>query len=133
MTLLLETSPLAFALTCHALGLLIGSFLNVVIHRLPIMLEREWQAESARFGGTAPPAERYDLVLPPPVAPTAAMPSPPWTNLPILSYIALRGRCSACRARISPRYVLVETACGLLSAWAGWHFGFGWQAWAPCC
>jgi len=126
--LLLETSPLAFALTCLVLGLLIGSFLNVVIHRLPIMLEREWQAESVRFGGSAQSVERYNLITPRSRCPHCDHAITALENVPVLSYIVLRGRCSACHVPISPRYVLVEAVCALLSGWAAWHFGFGWQA-----
>lgn len=133
IVLLLETSPLAFTLSCLALGLLIGSFLNVVIHRLPIMLDREWQAESVRFGGSAPPGERYDLVEPRSRCPHCGHAITALENVPILSYLLLRGRCSACRARISPRYALVEAISGLLCAWAAWHFGFGWAALGAMC
>ena len=128
VVLLLETSPLAFTLTCLVLGLLVGSFLNVVIHRLPIMLEREWQAEYARFGGTPPPTEKYNLVVPRSRCPHCGHLITALENIPLLSYAVLRGRCSACKAPISPRYVLVEAASGLLSAWTAWHFGFGWAA-----
>lgn len=128
IALLLETSPLAFTLVCCVLGLLVGSFLNVVIHRLPIMLEREWQVEFVRFGGETPPAETYNLLVPRSRCPHCGHPITALENVPILSYLMLRGRCSACAARISPRYALVEAASGLLSAWTGWHFGFGWPA-----
>jgi len=128
VTLLLETSPLAFTLLCLVLGLLVGSFLNVVIHRLPIMLEREWQAEYVRFGGTPPPDERFNLMVPRSRCPHCGHLITALENVPLLSYAMLRGRCSACRAPISPRYALVEAVSGLLSAWAAWHFGFGWAA-----
>ena len=128
VTLLLETSPLAFALVCLVLGLLVGSFLNVVIHRLPIMLEREWQAESVRFGGAEPPAEKFNLMVPRSRCPHCGHLITALENVPLLSYAMLRGRCSACKAPISPRYALVEAASGLLSAWSAWHFGFGWEA-----
>ena len=128
VTLLLETSPLAFTLVSLVLGLLVGSVLNVVIHRLPIMLEREWQAEYVRFGGEAPPAEPYNLVVPRSRCPHCGHLITALENVPLLSYALLRGRCSACHAPISPRYAIVEAASGLLSAWAGWHFGYGWQA-----
>lgn len=126
--LLLETSPLAFTIVCLVLGLLIGSFLNVVIHRLPIMLEREWQAEYVRFGGEPPPAEKFNLVMPRSRCPHCGHLITALENIPLLSYAALRGRCRACHARISPRYALVEAISGLISAWVAWHFGFGWAA-----
>lgn len=128
ITLLLETNPLAFTIVSLLLGLLVGSFLNVVIHRLPIMLEREWQAEYARFGGEPPPAEIYNLVVPRSRCPHCGHLITALENIPLLSYVMLRGRCSACHAPISPRYVLVEAASGLISAWAAWHFGFAWAA-----
>ncbi len=128
VTLLLETSPTAFTLVCLALGLLVGSFLNVVIHRLPIMLEREWQAESVRFGGAEPPVEKFNLMVPRSRCPHCGHLITALENVPLLSYAMLRGRCSACHAPISPRYALVEAASGLLSAWSAWHFGFGWEA-----
>ena len=133
VTLLLETSPLAFALSCLVLGLLIGSFLNVVIHRLPIMLEREWQTESVRFGAKPPPTDKYNLVVPRSRCPHCGHAITALENVPILSYIFLRRRCSDCKARISPRYALVEALTGLLSGWAGWHFGLGWAAFGALC
>ncbi|HEV2111763.1 MAG TPA: prepilin peptidase [Gammaproteobacteria bacterium] len=128
ITLLLETNPLAFTIVCLMLGLLVGSFLNVVIHRLPIMLEREWQAEYVRLGGEPPPTEKYNLVVPRSRCPHCGHPITALENIPLLSYAMLRGRCSACHAPISPRYVLVEAVSGLISAGAAWHFGFAWAA-----
>ena len=125
ITLFLENSPLAFTITCLVLGLLIGSFLNVVIHRLPIMLEQEWKVE---YGNEAPPTEKFNLVVPRSRCPHCGHGITALENIPLLSYAFLRGHCSACHARISPRYAVVEVVCGLLSAWAAWHFGFGWQA-----
>ncbi|HLW75016.1 MAG TPA: A24 family peptidase [Gammaproteobacteria bacterium] len=129
MTLLLflEKSPLAFTLTCAVLGLIVGSFLNVVIHRLPIMLEREWRAEYAPEAPQAD-AEKFNLVVPRSRCPHCGHGITAFENLPILSYLLLRGRCSACHAPISPRYALVEVITGFLSAWVAWHFGWGPQA-----
>lgn len=128
--LLLETSPFAFVLVCVVLGLIIGSFLNVVIHRLPMMMEREWLAEAAEVLGQAAPeaGEKFNLVVPRSRCPHCGHAITALENVPVLSYLFLRGRCSACRGRISPRYVLVELLCGILSGWVAWHFGFGWQA-----
>jgi leader peptidase (prepilin peptidase)/N-methyltransferase len=123
ITLLLEQSPLAFTVVCVLLGLIVGSFLNVVIHRLPIMLEREWRAEYAPE--IAAPAERYDLVMPRSRCPHCGHGITALENVPVISYLMLRGRCSACHAPISPRYVAVEIATGLLSGVVAWHFGFG--------
>ena len=123
ITLFLENSPLAFTVACVFLGLLVGSFLNVVIHRLPIMLEREWRAEYAP--AEEAPAERYDLVVPRSRCPHCGHPISALENIPILSYLALRGCCSACHAPISPRYVAVEALTGILSGAVAWHFGWG--------
>ena len=106
------------------LGLMIGSFLNVVIHRLPIMLQREFQAECAWFQGQ-PPVEqgRYDLLTPASACPHCQTPIRWYQNFPVLSWMALRGRCAHCHAAISFRYPLVETLSGLLFAAAVWQWG----------
>ncbi|HEX2669125.1 MAG TPA: A24 family peptidase [Gammaproteobacteria bacterium] len=122
ITLLLEQSPLAFTFLCVLLGLLVGSFLNVVIHRLPIMLEREWRAE---YAPETAPQERFDLVMPRSRCPHCGHGITALENVPILSYLMLRGRCSACQSRISPRYAVVEAFTGIASGWVAWHFGFG--------
>lgn len=88
-------------------GLMIGSFLNVVIHRLPIMIERDDTAD----GGA-----RYDLAWPPSACPDCGRRLPPWENVPVLSFLWLRGRCRGCGARISWRYPLVEIASAILPA-----------------
>ncbi|HEY3644248.1 MAG TPA: prepilin peptidase [Gammaproteobacteria bacterium] len=122
ITLLLEQNPFAFTFLAVLLGLLVGSFLNVVIHRLPIMLEREWRAEYAPEA--AAPAERYDLVMPRSRCPHCGHSITALENVPVLSWLMLRGKCSACHAPISPRYVTVEITTGLLSGVVAWHFGF---------
>lgn len=123
LVLFLETSPLAFTVVSALLGLIVGSFLNVVIHRLPIMLEREWQAEYAP--DEPAPAEKFNLMVPRSRCPHCGHGITALENVPILSYLALRGCCSACGAPISPRYVVVEALTGLLSAMVAWHFGWG--------
>ncbi len=126
----LASHVLAFVLCALVLGLLIGSFLNVVIHRLPKMMHRDWQSQARELLGL--PAEDsgpvFNLVLPHSRCPHCNHQIKAWENIPIVSYLALRGRCSACKAPISVRYPLVELACGLLSAYVAWHFGFGWAA-----
>ena len=122
ITLLLEQNPFAFTFLAVLLGLLVGSFLNVVIHRLPIMLEREWRAEYAQ---EPVPAARYDLVMPRSRCPHCGHAITALENVPVISYLMLRGRCSTCHARISPRYVTIEVATGVLSGVVAWHFGFG--------
>jgi leader peptidase (prepilin peptidase)/N-methyltransferase len=122
--------PLAFVLTALVLGLVIGSFLNVVIWRLPKMLEREWRAQAHDVLGlpSETPLPTYNLMLPHSQCPHCAHKIRAWENIPLLSYLLLRGRCSNCAAPISLRYPLTELACGLLSAFIAWHFGFGWPA-----
>ncbi|WP_343649810.1 A24 family peptidase [Herbaspirillum sp.] len=108
------------------LGLLVGSFLNVVIHRLPIMMLRETANFVAMERGEAlPHQDRYDLWLPHSACPHCARPLAPWHKLPVLSWILLRGRCSFCQARISTRYPLVELLTALLFALVTWRFGLG--------
>ncbi len=123
---LLHGSP-AFLLTaCVLLGLAVGSFLNVVIHRLPKILERQWRVECAELTGAEPaaPAERFNLVVPRSRCPSCGHGITALENIPVLSYFLLGGRCSACKARISPRYPLVEALSGLISGYAAWRFGF---------
>lgn len=127
--LLIETSPVVFIILVALLGLVIGSFLNVVIHRLPRMLEQEWRAQCAELNNAPiPTTEPYNLVVPRSCCPHCGHAITALENIPLLSYLALRGRCSSCQARISPRYPLIELTTGLLSAWVAWHFGFGWTA-----
>jgi leader peptidase (prepilin peptidase)/N-methyltransferase len=126
ISLYLENSPLAFTVTCVVLGLLVGSFLNVVIHRLPIMLDREWRSQAAELEGRpAPQFERFDLIVPRSRCPHCGHPITALENIPLLSYAWLQGCCRGCGARISPRYVVIEAVCGLLSGWVAWHFGYG--------
>ena len=122
--------PLAFVVITGVIGLLVGSFLNVVICRLPRMLEREWRVQARDILGLPgeTPLPTYNLVLPHSQCPHCSHRIRAWENIPLLSYVFLRGRCSACSAPISKRYPLTELACGLLSAFIAWHFGFGWQA-----
>jgi leader peptidase (prepilin peptidase)/N-methyltransferase len=109
------------------LGLAVGSFLNVVIHRLPRMMERGWMAECAELRGeTPPPAEKLTLATPRSRCPHCGHGITALENVPILSYLFLGGRCRACRARISLRYPLVEALSGLLSGYAAWRFGASW-------
>ncbi len=127
---LLAASPALFAAVAALFGLLIGSFLNVVIHRLPLVLERQWRAHCAELAGQAPEAapEPFGLVQPRSRCPTCKAPIRAIHNIPVLSYLALGGRCAACRAPISPRYPLVELATAAAFAAVAWHFGFGLQA-----
>lgn len=126
---LLASNPLAFVLCAIVLGLLVGSFLNVVIHRLPIMMQRDWRAQAREFLELpAEPASTFNLVLPHSHCPHCDHEIRPWENIPLVSWLALRGKCSSCRAPINKRYPLVELLCGFLSGYVAWHFGFSWQA-----
>ncbi|MBB1520252.1 prepilin peptidase [Aquipseudomonas guryensis] len=120
----------AFVLSALLLGLLIGSFLNVVVYRLPKMMQRDWRTQAREILELSeePTGETFNLVLPHSSCPHCGHQIKPWENIPVLSWLALRGKCSSCKAPISKRYPLVELACGLLSAYVAWHFGFGWQA-----
>ncbi|HUW50060.1 MAG TPA: A24 family peptidase [Sulfuricella sp.] len=123
----LQSSPVLFAGAATFLGLLVGSFLNVVIHRLPQMMEREWRAQCSEMenGDAIPPSAPYNLVVPRSACPSCGHQIRAWENIPVLSWLILRGHCSHCQAPISPRYPTVETLTGLLSGLTAWHFGFG--------
>lgn len=118
------------------LGLCVGSFLNVVIHRLPKMMEREWQAQCAELRGeNAPPtAGKLSLAKPRSRCPNCAHQITVMENIPLISYMfLLKGKCSGCGVRISPRYPLVEAVTALLSGFAAWHFGPTLQAAGALC
>ncbi|MEA9976075.1 MULTISPECIES: A24 family peptidase [unclassified Pseudomonas] len=127
---LLASSALAFVICALVLGLLVGSFLNVVIYRLPIMLDRDWKSQAREMLAlpAEPEPDTFNLMLPHSRCPHCAHKIRAWENLPVISYLFLGGKCSGCKAPISKRYPIVELACGLLSAFIAWHFGFGWQA-----
>jgi leader peptidase (prepilin peptidase)/N-methyltransferase len=106
------------------LGLLVGSFLNVVIHRLPRMMERQWALECAELqGNEAPPQAPYNLIAPRSACPHCGHQIRWFENVPVISYLVLRGRCSQCGKGIGVRYPLVEMATGVLFAWVGWRWG----------
>jgi leader peptidase (prepilin peptidase)/N-methyltransferase len=140
---LLSTSPTLFTGACLVLGLLVGSFLNVVIYRVPVMLERQWREQCAELarsdaaspGSTTPPettphvqaelSERFNLIVPRSACRSCKAPVTALQNIPLLSYLFLRGRCASCGAPIGLRYPLVELLTGVLSAAVAWKFGFG--------
>ncbi len=116
--------PAVFPWTALVVGLCVGSFLNVVIHRLPRMLEREWRAECAALAGQElPPQERYSLVSPRSSCPACGHRIRAVENIPLASYLWLRGRCASCRAHISVKYPLVELLAAIGAAYSAWHFG----------
>lgn len=127
---MLLANPTAAVVAAVVLGLAIGSFLNVVIHRLPKMLERQWRMDCAQMDeapGTLPaapaPQERYNLLVPRSCCPSCSQPITALQNIPVVSYLALGGKCARCKARISPRYPLVELMSGALAGYAAWCFG----------
>ena len=123
---LLQSLPIFFIFLCGITGLLVGSFLNVVIHRLPKMLEREWHAQCAELNGNEPKnVSPFNLFMPHSACPHCGHKISALENIPVISYLLLRGKCKGCSAHISARYPIVETVCGLLSAYVAWHFGFG--------
>ena len=125
------THPAVFPWLGLAFGLCVGSFLNVVIYRLPKMMQRDWEVQCAELRGDKPPEqEPFNLARPRSRCPACAHPITALQNIPIASYIALGGKCAACGARISPRYPLIEALSGVAGAFAAWHFGFGLAAFA---
>lgn len=130
----LAESPPLFIGVCLALGLLVGSFLNVVIYRLPVMLEREWRAECADLCGDARASsadakaepEKFNLIVPRSACPKCKAPITALQNIPVVSYLFLKGKCAACGVRIPARYPFVEALTGVLSAAVAWKLGFGW-------
>jgi leader peptidase (prepilin peptidase)/N-methyltransferase len=134
VAVLYSSSPALFAGSVFLIGLIVGSFLNVVIYRLPIILEREWRTQAADVlagslaSASEPADERFTLSTPRSACPNCKAPITAWQNIPIVSWLVLRGRCASCKTKISVRYPLVELATGVLSAWVAWHFGFGMPA-----
>jgi leader peptidase (prepilin peptidase)/N-methyltransferase len=122
-------TPAEFAVACSLFGLLIGSFLNVVIHRLPTMMERDWMIQCAELRGESVPVfPRLSLIGPRSRCPACGHEIGAWENIPLLSYLLLKGRCRGCKTKISLRYPIVEAMTGALSALVAWRFGFSWQA-----
>src|SRR5687768_16278111 len=119
----LQTSPGWLFLATALLGLCAGSFLNVVIHRLPIMMERKWRAECDDLHGQeAPVFERLDLMSPPSRCPKCGAGITALQNVPMLSWLVLRGKCAKCRTPIAFRYPLVELLGGALAVLMAWRF-----------
>ncbi|WP_289027861.1 A24 family peptidase [uncultured Paraglaciecola sp.] len=138
---LMADYPAVFISVVFVISLLVGSFLNVVIYRLPVMMERRWKAEideyllsqnntpqanasQAPHVNTSTP-ETFNLVKPDSTCPKCQHKIRAWENIPVISWLALGGKCSQCKSPIPIRYPLVELATGLLSALVAWHFGFG--------
>ena len=129
----LAIDPGTAAVVAGIVGLCVGSFLNVVIHRLPKMLDRGWRAQCAELAGEAPPElPPYNLIRPRSQCPACGHPISAVENIPVFSFIALRGRCAACKAPISPRYVLVELLTGALTVAAALQFQATLTVFAAC-
>jgi leader peptidase (prepilin peptidase)/N-methyltransferase len=132
----LNASSGLFVGTCLVLGLAIGSFLNVVIYRLPLMLDRQWREQCAEFTGndaaaaTTPAVtlQKFNLVAPRSACPSCKAPITASQNIPLVSWLILGGRCASCKKAISVRYPLIEALTGALTAAVAWKFGFGWPA-----
>ena len=129
--------PWFFVGTAIVFGLLVGSFLNVVIHRLPIMLERDWKSQCIEYLGdnivlktseTVSSDSKYNLVVPRSACPACKQPITALQNIPVLSYVFLGGKCAGCKSHISIRYPLVEAMTGLLTGFLAWRFGVTWVA-----
>ena len=120
-----QNSPVFFISICSIVGLMVGSFLNVVIYRLPKMLEREWRQQCASLCGRPDVGPPYNIVTPRSACPHCGHKITVLENIPLVSYAVLGGRCSQCGAPISPRYPAVEMLTGLTSGFIAWHFGYG--------
>ena len=129
---LFTESPPLFIAVVFAFCLIIGSFLNVVIYRLPIMMEREWREQCEEMAKsptvTEVPEERFDLVVPRSRCPSCGQLIKAWQNIPVVSYLILGGKCAKCGTSISARYPIVEMMTAVLAAVCAWRFGAGPEA-----
>ncbi|MDO6712616.1 A24 family peptidase [Aliiglaciecola sp. 2_MG-2023] len=129
---LLADSPLFFVSFVFVVSLLVGSFLNVVIYRLPVMMERGWKQEYQQYfqpeSAEQASSETFNLIKPDSTCPKCQHKIRAWENIPVISWLFLKGKCSQCKNPISFRYPAVELLTALASMAIAWHFGFGWQA-----
>lgn len=129
---LLELYPWMLYLSAGLLGLVVGSFINVVIYRLPLMMQKEWKSQCHALlelkQQDKPEQSRFNLVVPRSRCPHCDHLISAWENIPIVSYLMLKGQCSECHQSISARYPLVEALSAILCIMAAWHFGVSWQA-----
>lgn len=132
---LLKQDLIFFVSTIFVLGLLVGSFLNVVIYRLPVMFKREWRKDCCTYleenytakielDTGSEPTEAFNLVKPDSTCPSCGHQIRAWENIPIISYVFLKAKCSNCKTPISIRYPLIELLSASLAALCAWHFGF---------
>jgi leader peptidase (prepilin peptidase)/N-methyltransferase len=127
LELLQSSTPVLLASTA-VIGLLFGSFLNVVIHRLPLMMERSWREQCAELEGRETPGEpKLNLLTPASRCPGCERRIAPWHNVPVVSWLWLRGRCAGCGQKISVRYPLVEAFTAIASIIVVWQLGPTWQ------
>lgn len=135
---LLQGSPTAFITAAVVVGLLVGSFLNVVIYRLPRMMQRDWNEQAATLLEDAALADcaeklrnandvpaKFNLVVPRSACPKCGHQIHALQNVPVISYLVLRGKCANCRTPISARYPVIEASSGIIAGYIAWHFGFG--------
>ena len=124
---ILQAYPVATVAIVMVIGLLVGSFLNVVIYRLPVMMEREWKSECKLIldpdGPDEEPAESFNLAFPNSHCPSCNAPIRAWQNIPVISYVLLRGQCANCKVSISARYPIIEAVTALMSAVIAWQLG----------
>ena len=130
MTALLLASPYLFAGLAGIIGLLVGSFLNVVIYRLPIIMQREWRKDCIEYlqMEAEPQGEAFNLSLPLSRCPRCQSPIKAYQNIPVISYIFLKGQCANCKNPIGLRYPLIEAFTAITSVMVAWHFGYTPQA-----
>ena len=124
-----QQQPWLLFLLVGLVSLCIGSFLNVVIYRLPVMLERQWQQEAKYVlnGEESESEEMFNLAIPNSSCPKCQSPIKAWQNIPVISYLLLRGKCANCKEAISSRYPLVEAATAVACLLLLLQFGMGWQ------
>ena len=128
---LLNSSSVTLYSITFVLGLMIGSFLNVVIYRLPVMMENDWRRQCDELSGKQPAetdTKHFNLIVPRSCCRDCGVLIKAWQNIPVLSYLILKGRCSNCGSRISLQYPLVELISGILSCWVVIYFGFSYAA-----
>ena len=131
MQALFAESPLLFILAAFVIALLVGSFLNVVIYRVPIMMERGWREQCTVLSASPAselPEGRFDLVAPRSRCPSCGHQITAMENIPVLSFVLLGGKCAGCGNRIPARYPVIELLTGILTGVVAWRFGVGWEA-----
>ena len=135
MLALFETEPAVWVGTVFLFSLLIGSFLNVVIYRLPVMMEKQWQCECRELleeelkpNKKAKAAENFNLMKPDSHCPSCKAPVKAWQNIPVISYLMLKGKCHSCGVGISARYPLIELFTAVASSVVAWKLGYSLQA-----